>query len=531
LVRTTLKFRLLAATFATCACAVTLFVGIAQAAAKPVGAYTTKNTWSFVSAPKLHPPKLITLSPTQYSKLVPGYFMVDVFKNLGLNEPMAGEGGPLILNSKLQPVWYDPIGTNQFSGNLHAQTYLGKPVLTWWQGLVTGLGVTTSGEDEVVNQHYQHVATLKGADGWIISEHEMIISGPNAWVTAYKNVPANLTPYGGSANGTVLDSAVQEYDLATGQLLYTWDALNPGGTPNVPLSQSKTKPAGKSPWDAYHINSIQLTGNGTFLVSLRNTWSAYLVDRSTNAIDWTLSGNPALSSFKLPKDAQFQWQHDVELHSGNVVSVFDDACCNLVAGANGKTKVGPRSGPTRGLIIKLNLTKHTGSFVAQYTRGSNFNAAFLGNIEPLSNGNVELGWGSQPFFSEDSKSGKVLLDAVWPAPDQSYRAYVQKWVGIPSFPPSGAVQTSGGKATVYASWDGDTQVTGWRVLAGTSTSSLKTVATATKNGFETAIKLSSSYKAYEVQALNSKGHVLSTSKAFGVAQNGSSNNSGLPGEY
>ncbi len=48
------------------------------------------------------------------------------------------------------------------------QTYNGKPVLSWWQGTVTGTGVTTSGEDVVVDQHYRHVATLKGADGWVI---------------------------------------------------------------------------------------------------------------------------------------------------------------------------------------------------------------------------------------------------------------------------------------------------------------------------------------------------------------------------
>ena len=189
--------------------------------------------------------------------------------------------------------------------------------------------MTTSGEDVVVDQHYRHVATLKGADGWIISEHEMVISGANAWVTAYKSVPMNLTQYGGSANGTLLDSAVQEYNLATGQLLYTWDAFNPGGTPNVPLSESQTKALPGVPWDAYHINAIQLTGNETFLVSLRNTWSAYLINRLTGAIEWTLSGNPKLSTFKLPKNAQFEWQHDVELHGSNVVSIFDDACCNL----------------------------------------------------------------------------------------------------------------------------------------------------------------------------------------------------------
>ena len=119
----------------------------------------------------------------------------------------------------------------------------------------------------------------------------------------------------------------------------------------------------------------------------------------------------------------------------------------------------------------------------------------------------------------------MLLDAVWPSPDISYRVYVQKWVGIPYFPPSGAVRNNGGKATVYASWDGDTQVVGWRVLAGSSAQSLKSVATKAKTGFETTIPLSKTYKAYEVQALGPKNKVLGTSKAFPTK----SSNNGLPG--
>jgi len=333
-----INFRLLAATIAVVACS----ASAAQAA--PIGAFTTKGAWSFVSAPNLHPPKLSTDVTTQ-SGLAPGYFMTGVFKNLAFNQPMTGQSGPLILDRNLQPVWFTPIGVNAFAANLRAQTYNGKPVLSWWQGAVSGVGVTTSGEDVVVDQHYRHVATLKGADGWVISEHEMIISGANAWVTAYKSVPANLTPYGGSANGTVLDSAVQEYDLGTGQLLYAWDALNPGGIPNIPLSQSQQKPFPGIPWDAYHINSIQLTGNETFLVSMRDTWSAYLVNRTTNAIEWTLSGNPKLSTFALPSNAEFQWQHDVELHPGNVVSVFDDACCGFKSVSGGHVQVVMPNGP------------------------------------------------------------------------------------------------------------------------------------------------------------------------------------------
>ena len=53
-------------------------------AAQPIAAYTTKGAWSFVSAPKLHPPKLSTGAKTQFKQLAPGYFMVANFKNQGL---------------------------------------------------------------------------------------------------------------------------------------------------------------------------------------------------------------------------------------------------------------------------------------------------------------------------------------------------------------------------------------------------------------------------------------------------------------
>jgi Arylsulfotransferase (ASST) len=497
------------------------------AQAKPIGAYTTKGAWTFVSAPKLHPPKLSTTRKTQRG-LAPGYFLTGVFKNVLASQPLVGQSGPLILDHNLQPVWFRNVGPKVLAANLREQTYNGKPVLSWWQGTVSGSGATTSGEDVVVDQHYRQLATLKGKDGWLISLHEMIISGSNAWVTAYKNVPTDLSRFGGSAKGVVVDSAVQEYSLKTGQLMYSWDALNPGGTPNIPLSQSRQKPFPGIPWDAYHINSIQLTGHETFLVSMRNTWTAYLVNRLTNGIEWKVSGNRRNSTFALPAKAQFQWQHDVELHNGNVLSVFDDACCGFKSIKNGKAQFALPTQPSRGLVIKLNLTKHTGSFVSQYVRAKKFNAAFLGNAQFLPGGNVMLGWGSTPFFTEVNHKGKVLFDGAWPSPDINYRTYVQKWTGTPYYPPTGAVRNNRGKATVYASWNGDTQVASWRVLAGSSAGSLKAVASKNKTGFETTIPLKSSYKVYKVQALDAHHHVLRTSGPFPTK---GSSNSGLPQGY
>jgi Arylsulfotransferase (ASST) len=485
-----------------------------QPPANPNAAYTTQGAWTFISSPNLHPPKLHTDQPTQSKKLDPGYFFLGAFKNLTQTQPMNGQAGPLLLDNHLQPVWFRPdcvsgCGSQDiWTQNLGEQTYKRQPVLTWWQGALSPVGVTESGTDYVVNEHYRTVATLHGADGWIIDSHELIITGNNAWASVTKNVPVDLTAYGGSAHGSVIDTAVQKYDLRTGALLDTWDPLS-----HVPLSDSYTRPnPSGAPWDAYHLNSIQV-GSGTFLAGFRNTWSAYMVNAATQATQWILGGKR--SSYVFGPGAAFSWQHNVLLHPGNIVSVFDDACCAITGVKNGTAQFGPPNGPARGLVLKLSPTTHTASVVAQYTRGPKFEVAFTGSTQLLPSSNVVVGWGSTPYFTEYSKAGKVLLDAVWPKIDLSYRAeLVQNWVGTPFFAPAGAVRVRRGKPTVYASWNGATQVARWQVLAGHDAKHLSLVASKGRSGFETAIRLKRGYKLYKVRALDAKGHVLRTSPSF-----------------
>ncbi len=217
----------------------------------PIGQYTTKGTLSFVTEPGLHPPKVTADQnvPTDFAKLAPGYIFTANFYDLNY-PPIVGQSGPLILDSKLQPVWFKPVPTSVVAGDLAPQTYHGKPVLSWWQGYVTNTGATESGEDIVVNQHYQTIAKLHGVDGWKLTLHEFLIDGDDAWVTANKDVPYNLSTYGGAYNGAIDDSAVQEYDLKTGKLLYNWDALD-----HIRPDQSyATVPTNGFPWDTYHVN-------------------------------------------------------------------------------------------------------------------------------------------------------------------------------------------------------------------------------------------------------------------------------------
>lgn len=473
----------------------------------PIGAYTTSGAYSYVSAPRLHPPQVAVDRPVATSGLAPGYILLGNFYDLNY-PPIVGQSGPLILDPKLQPVWFRPVPTRVVASNLSVQRYGAQPVLAWWQGVITNTGETESGKYVIVDQHYRTVATLTGRDGWVPTVHELVIRGHDAWVTANRNIPMDLSRYGGAYNGALIDSAVQEYDLRTGRLLRTWDALH-----HIPLSDSRaTVPTNGFPWDAYHVNSIELLGDGSMVVSMRNTWAAYKVDIATGGIEWTLGGRH--SDFEFGPGAEFEWQHDVRVHRGTpYLTVFDDHCCQITGGG---TYVSPTA-PSRALVLRLDPTAHTATLVRQFSHGPDFDADYMGSVQTLANGNTLVGWGSAPYLSEYSPSGRLLLDAVLPGHDLSYRARLAQWVGLPLYPPSGAARSRRGRTIVYASWNGATQVASFKVWAGAAAGGpMRLVAWYSKGGFETAMPVPSGYARFRVQALDADRHVLGSTRVFGV---------------
>jgi hypothetical protein len=124
---------------------------------------------------------------------------------------------------------------------------------------------------------------------------------------------------------------------------------------------------------------------------------------------------------------------------------------------------------------------------------------------------VFVGWGQNPYFTEYTADGDVLLDGTFGKGDDSYRAFRFTWVGRPTAKPAITVE---GK-TVYASWNGATQVARWQVVGGRDEQHLSPVVSAAKSGFETAIRLRSKPKVIAVRALAADGSVLATSAASG----------------
>ena len=120
-------------------------------------------------------------------------------------------------------------------------------------------------------------------------------------------------------------------------------------------------------------------------------------------------------------------------------------------------------------------------------------------------------------MTEFNSRGRPVFDARFVGANSSYRAGRFMWRGMPVTRPSIATGTSRGATTVYASWNGATQVAGWRVLGGASASGLRPVTTSRTTAFETDIRLPSGASFVAVQALDAHGHVLATSKTIGIS--------------
>lgn len=402
-----------------------------------------------------------------------------------------GQNGPMILNSRGQLVWFRPLdGEGAF--NLEVQRYQDRPVLTWWQGNVAhGQG---DGADVILNRSYRTVAVLHAGDGYVSDLHEFQITRQGtALIDAYVLVPHSLTSVGGPANGKVWDCVIQELDIKTGHVLWEWHALG-----HVPLTDSHAVLHKGRAYDYFHLNSIQELRDGNLLVSARNMWAVYKVNRVTGQVMWKLGGKH--SSFHMGRGTSFEWQHDAHL-SGDTLTLFDDA----------SSPQEERESSAKAL--RVNLAARTAVLEHRYTHFPPLLAGAMGSAQLLPNGNVVVGWGAANDFSEYTSAGQLVFNGSFPAITNSYRAYRFPWGGQPVGRPAMAVDPqSNGDVNVYASWNGATHVASWRVLGGRTQHSLGQLGTDHKTGFETTIALGSKPRYVAVQALSASGHLLGTSR-------------------
>jgi hypothetical protein len=445
----------------------------------------------FNSRPELQPPVLVV---TQRSpQATPG----DLF-----TAPYGGPGssGPMIFEESGNLVWFHPLPKGTEATNLQVQQYDGQPVLSWWQGRIPPQGFG-QGEEIIDNTAYQEIGRVHAGNGYLADLHEFHITPQGtALLTVFDPIDCDLSSLGGPSGGAVTDSIFQEIDLRTGLVRREWDSLD-----HVGLGDSYSPATSANtiwPFDYFHLNSIDQLADGTTLISARNTSTLYELSTLTGQVLTRIGGKH--SSVKLTAGAATAYQHDATMLANGTISVFDNG---------GVPKVHAQS---RGLILAVNPEARTDEVVAEYEHAAPpLSSGSQGNVQALADGDVFIGWGAEPYFSEFSAGGQMLYDAHWHVTYQSYGSYRFSWSGSPSEPPAiAAASSSGGQVTVYASWNGDTRTTSWRVLAGPSAQQLTPVASAARSGFETTIVAPVAEAYVAVQALGAAGEVLGTSRTI-----------------
>jgi hypothetical protein len=396
-------------------------------------------------------------------------------------------------------VWFKPLPAAISASNFRVQQYAGTPVLTWWQGDITvhGFGL---GTDVIVDSSYKKIAQVKAGNGLQADLHEFQLTPRGtALITAYDPVLCNA-----SAAGAVTDGVFQEIDVKTGLVRLQWTSLD-----HVGLGESYERSGSSTafPFDFFHINSLNLDPDGGVLVSARNTWTVYDVDARSGRILWRLGGKN--SSFSESAAARTAWQHDPRVLADGSISIFDNGSSPTV------------HGQSRGIVLSLDPQKRTATLVSQVTHAPALIAESQGNLQALANGDWFVGWGQVPAFSEFGPAGELLFDAHLPVHEQSYRSFRLPWTGAPIHSPTFAFQAGApGTGTVFASWNGATLVSSWRVLSGATPTSLAAVAQSARGGFETAIALPAQTPGpyLALQALDASGASLGVSAA--VAETG-----------
>src|ERR671920_2496 len=276
-----------------------------------------EQVWAFRSRPDLSPPAVEVT--TQAHDTASGYIFVAPEKG------GAWQGGSMIVDDSGEVVWFRPLqGRYGRAHDLKVQSYRGKSVLTWMDGV----------KEYVIFDHsYREIARLSAGNGHNGDHHEFLISPQDtALILIYSPVLRDLSSIGGLKNGRVWQGIVQEIDIETGEVLFEWHSIEHVG---LDESYATVSQDGRPGLDYFHANSIEVDHDNNLLVSARQTFTLYKIDRKTGEIIWRLGGKK--SDFKMGPGTRFAFQHDARRQRDGTISIFDNGT-TIFRNGNGRPR-------------------------------------------------------------------------------------------------------------------------------------------------------------------------------------------------
>ncbi|KAJ5701867.1 hypothetical protein N7488_009415 [Penicillium malachiteum] len=450
---------------------------------------------------------------------------------------------PLILDSKdLSAVYMNRSFENVFGTRIQANQ--GKKYLTFWEGQKgDGIG---DGYGLIFDDTYRLTYKISAQNMKVHSDlHEFALTGDGtALVTGVDKRLIHGSDYDRSwdipRSLDVLEAVFQEIELETNEVVFEWRSLQHIN----PMESYEPRTSG---WDAYHINSIEKTKAGNYLISIRHTHSILLIDGQTGDIIWTLGGHQNVfvelpgrnGTENMEPVLSMAWQHHARFVPGTdetEITLFDN---HVKVTTHGECD----SECSRGIHFAINtkVFPPTVQLLGEFQHPTRLQAQSQGSVQVLGDGigtedlgNVFIGWGRCPSFTEHSSTGETVMDvqfSPWHSRDipdalDNYRAYKMDWVATPWWDPSIAPKSgSNGELLAYVSWNGATEVAKWVVRGvqegGVLNGEGMILATSKRTGFETKLVLAEAegektWQYIWAEALDSNNNVLRKSEIVEV---------------
>lgn len=391
-----------------------------------------------------------------------------------------------------------------------------------------------------MDSSYQVVSTVSASNPVGVDLHEFRLTSDNtALITMY---PPKFID-----GMWVLDSCFEEVpvDPSEDRAPFSWCASD-----HIDLNENPTREEflragkGRTPdlaWDYVHINSVEKSPGGDYLVSARHLDSILLISRGDGAIRWRLGGDK--TSFELQGFA-FAQQHDARIVSS------DDGSSTMTISLfnNGNDGVAIKNKPSSGLVVQLDLVGMTARQLSSYgsipqtsSIGSgqgHISSNAMGNLQLLPGGHMLANFGRDGAVAEYPPEGgdpvflaNLLAPSSPSLPSSStlswrgsnYRTALHattSFTGAPVRPPSlwTYARTPTNLMTSYVSWNGDTRTSQYKLHVSDSSSPTPPDDSAfnyagvwPRTGFETNFTIGSARPWSFAEALDADGMSLANS--------------------
>ncbi|THZ82942.1 hypothetical protein D6C84_05363 [Aureobasidium pullulans] len=477
----------------------------------------TSPTHVFRSRPDLHAP-MLEMTLLRPELVAPGYIMLAPYRNV--------DPGPYIYDNWGQLVWSGAGSSGPKTAHApHTCDYKGEEHLCYFQGeqhqgFARGHGV-------IMDKHYRIVKTVESSGAGASSDmHEFRLTpysnGTTALMTVYQPRQYDLTtnPKFQIQNGMgwIVEGVFQEIEIDTGRVVFEWrstDHLDPSLTYTFP-GRTDTSGNGlteKTPWDYFHINSIDKNQDGDYLISARHMAAIYKLSGVDGSIMWEMGGaNPTFhqTNFNFSSQHHARWVSENETHT--ILTFYDNA-------SNGFNRTDKFS---HGYVVSIDHIANTATMIKEYgapESSGGMLSGSQGNMQILPNGNVHLGWGEHPYFSEHTADGSAVMYAkvAYRASNvMIYRSHKFPWVGQPLTKPAlwTYSKTNDEKSGMvfYVSWNGATEIASWNFYASANRSGpFNLVGNTKKTGFETTMRYNNVTTWGFAEALDKDGNALERS--------------------